>query len=77
MGGNTRKAALANAPITHPTETVKRRYARESEAHKDRRTSPMNMPCFGGCATLAPTMRVAIAKKKDMELKNQNICMVG
>jgi len=44
MGGNTRKPALANAPITHPTETVKKMYARESEARKDRTTSPMNMP---------------------------------
>jgi hypothetical protein len=77
MGGNTRKPALANAPITHPTEIVKRVYARESESHKDRTTSPMNMSCFGGRAALTPTMRVAIAKKKDMELKNQNICMIG
>jgi len=77
MGGNTRKPALANAPITHPTEIVKRMYARESEARKDCTTSPMNMPRFRGRAALAPTMRVAIAKKKDMELKNQNICMIG
>jgi hypothetical protein len=38
------KPALANAPITHPTENVKKMYARESEARKDRTTSPMNMP---------------------------------
>jgi hypothetical protein len=77
MGGNTRKPAFAKAPITRPTEIVKRMYARESEARKDCTTSPMNMPRFGGRAALAPTMRVAIAKKKDMELKNQNICMSG
>jgi hypothetical protein len=52
-------------------------YARESESRKDRTTSPMNMPCFGGRAALAPTLRVAIVKKKDMEFKNQNICLIG
>jgi len=77
MGGNTRKPALANAPITHPIEIVKRTYARLSEARKDPTTSPMYMPRIGGRADFAPTMRVAIAKKKEMELKNQNICMIG
>jgi hypothetical protein len=77
MGGNTRKPALADARITHPTEIVKRMYARESESRKDRTTSPMNMSCFGGRAARASTMRVAIAKKKNMEFKNQNICMIG
>ncbi len=71
MGGNTRKPALANAPITPLTEIIKRMYARESESRKDHTTSPMNMWCFRGRAALAPTMRVAIAKKKDMELKNK------
>jgi len=40
-----------NTPITHPTETIKRRYARESETHKNRTTSPMNMPWIGMCNT--------------------------
>jgi hypothetical protein len=34
------------------------------------------VPFFGGRAAVAPTMRVAIAKKKDMELKTQNIFVI-
>jgi hypothetical protein len=52
--------------------------AKTSETRKDCTASPMNLPRFRGrAAVFIPTMKVAIAKKKDMELKNQNICMIG
>ncbi len=76
-GGNTTKPAHANAPKTHPTETVKRLYARESNVRKVLTTSPMYLPGLGGRAALAPTNRVAIANKKEKELKIQNMSKIG
>jgi hypothetical protein len=36
----------------------------------------MYLPVLGARAAVAPTIKVAIAKKKDMELKTQNISMI-
>jgi hypothetical protein len=72
LGGSTAKPAVAKAQSTHTTEIAKRKEAQMTVCLTDLTTVPMKAFSRLGIAAFAPVKTVAMAKKKERLLKNQN-----